>query len=69
MNKEYVRKFSTYEYELILNDKGWYYIIYDPDYDASDSTIIRQSDDWYDSETRANLAAIGHITLLEQGGE
>jgi hypothetical protein len=62
-----IRKFNAYEYELIKNEGGWYYIIYDPDYDASESSIIRQSDDWHDSEWRANLAAIGHISLIENG--
>lgn len=62
-----ISKFSCYEYELIQDDKGWYYIIYDPDYEPCDSTIIRQSDDWYEGEGRANLAAIGHISLLENG--
>jgi hypothetical protein len=62
-----IRKFNTYEYQIILNERGHYYIIYDPNYDASDGTIIRQSYDWHESETRANLAAIGHITQLENG--
>ena len=62
-----ILKFSLYEYELIHNDGGWYYIIYDPDYDPSDTSIMKQSDDWYESAGRANLAAIGHISLLENG--
>lgn len=62
-----ILKFSCYEYEVIENKEGWYYIIYDPDYEPCDSTIIRQADEWFDSSAQASLAAIGHISLLENG--
>lgn len=62
-----IKKFSCYEFEVIKNDGGWYYIIYDPDYNPCDSTIIRQSDEWYDTKAQAHFAAIGHISLLENG--
>lgn len=62
-----ILKFSCYEYELIQDDKGWYYIIYDPDYKPCEVSIIRQGEDWLESSGHANLAAIGHISLLENG--
>ncbi len=36
-----------------------------PDYKGK--VVLRESDEWYDSEGRARLAAIGHISLLENG--
>ena len=60
-----VRKYDGIIYTVVSN--GWDYVIYDPDYKPSDLTIIRESSEWFDNETRAKLAAIGHISLLENG--
>lgn len=60
-------KFSCYEYEILKTDQGWVYQIYDPDYKPCPISIIRESDEWYESSGHANLAAIGHISLLENG--
>jgi hypothetical protein len=62
-----IEKYSCYEYEIIKDDKGWYYIIYDPDYNPCEVSIIRQGEEWLDSEQQAHFAAIGHISLLENG--
>lgn len=42
---------------------GWVYEIYT----QFDDVLVRESDDWFDSEMRATWAAIGHISLLENG--
>lgn len=68
------KKFSCYEYETweywpdLHRDKclGYCYTIFGagcPPYD--DGKIL--SDEWYDSAQQAEFAAIGHITLLENG--
>jgi hypothetical protein len=70
-----IEKFSCYEYQVRKYNgkiystvsKGWDYVIYDPDYKPSDDTIIRESSEWFDSEQQARFAAIGHISLLENG--
>jgi hypothetical protein len=43
---------------------GWVYEIYDLD---SNPELIRESDEWFDSEAEAGFAAVGHISLLENG--
>lgn len=65
-----IQKFSLYEYEVMPYESeevkdGFVYIIYHPDYKGK--VVLRESDEWYDSEGRARLAAIGHISLLENG--
>ena len=65
-----MEKFSLYNYEVMQTIvgqayDGWVYVIYHPDYKGK--VILRESDEWYDSENRARLAAIGHISLLENG--
>ena len=62
-----IRKFSCYEYEVREEKEGFVYVIFDPDYKPTDKTIIREADEWFESEGKANLAAIGHISLLENG--
>jgi hypothetical protein len=42
---------------------GWVYEIYT----QFDDVLVRESDEWFDCEMRATWAAIGHISLLEQG--
>jgi len=43
--------------------KGWVYEIYT----QFDDVLVRESDEWFDCEMRATWAAIGHISLLENG--
>jgi|KBSSwiStaDraftv2_1062776.scaffolds.fasta_scaffold100696_5 hypothetical protein len=74
-----MEKFSCYEFEVRCHDvpgwgenidkwvKGYFYVIFDPDYKPCEQTIIRESDEYFDHEGSARLAAIGHITLLENG--
>lgn len=74
-----MEKFSLYEFDIRSHDvpghgdnvdkwvKGYFYVIYDPNYKASDSTIIREAQEYFEHESKARLAAIGHITLLENG--
>jgi len=42
---------------------GYAYTIYKKDTDK----IVRESEEWFDSEAQAGFAAIGHISLLENG--
>ena len=44
--------------------EGWIYEIYDQD---SNPELIRESDEWFETEQEARFAAIGHICLLENG--
>lgn len=76
-----MEKFSFYEFEIKSHDvpgsndgedtnkwvKGYFYVIYNPDYVPSEHTVIREADEYFDSENQARLAAIGHISLLENG--
>lgn len=74
-----MEKFSCYEFEVRCHDipgwdknenkwvKGYYYVIFDNYYKPCDPTIIRESDQYFDTEQEARFAAIGHISLLENG--
>lgn len=74
-----IEKFSYYDFEIRShnvpgfgenNNKyipGYYYVIYDSYYKPCEFTIIREADEYFDSEEEARLAAIGHISLLEDG--
>lgn len=60
-------KYSYHEFVIEYDvDFGWYYLIYTtgckPYYDG-----VIESEDFFDSEQEARFAAIGHITLLENG--
>ena len=65
--------YSQYEYEIYedpLENNHWLYNIYNPDYrvfDDKHEIAIRQSTEWFESAQRARFAAIGHISLLEEG--
>lgn len=70
------KRFSYYEYESTyenlphLNISGWGYKIFndDPDYKFwSGTDLFRESDELFDSQAEAELAAIGHISMLENG--
>lgn len=43
--------------------KGWVYEIYT----QFDGVLIIESNEWFDNKGSAELAAIGHISLLENG--
>ncbi len=64
-----IEKHSCYEFEIKKDaiEDGYIYVIYDTYYVPSDHTIIRESNEWYDTEQEARFAAIGHISLLENG--
>lgn len=58
-------KFSEYyQYRVFQSECGWMYEIYN---NAEVPELIRESKEWFDNESRARYAAIGHISLLEQG--
>lgn len=62
-----MEKYSLHEFKVLLMPKDeqyrdkWYYIIY-----TGDDEI--ESEEWFDFEQVARYAAIGHISLLENGG-
>jgi hypothetical protein len=62
-----IEKHSFYEFEVLPSDDVWVYVIFDSDYKPSLHTIIRESDEWYDTEAEARIAAIEHIDALESG--
>lgn len=59
-----MQKFGNYIFKTIQNaDKtGWFYHI-----KSNDLTLLKESKDLFTNENTAKLAAIGHISLLEQG--
>lgn len=62
-----IEKHSYYEFEVLPNEDVWVYVIFDPDYKPTLHTIIRESDEWFESEKEARDAAIDHIDALESG--
>jgi hypothetical protein len=64
-----IHKFSAYEYELIQDEKGWYYVIYDTDYTPCESTVVFKAEERFESESEARFAAIGHIDFVENATE
>lgn len=63
-----IEKYSYYEFEVLPDNDVWIYVIFDPNYKPSLQTIIRESDEWFETEQEAKDAAIEHIDALE-GGE
>jgi len=62
-----IEKYSYYEFEVFHDvdcPDHWLYRIYDSFYKDE---VIRESDEWFDTEIQARFAAIGHIGLLENG--
>lgn len=65
-----MEKFGIYKYRILqfkadreyIGPKTWYYEIM-----IDDNTIIRKSKESFYYEGIARFAAIGHISLLEQG--
>lgn len=60
-------KYSCYEFEVMRDDDVWVYVIFDPNYKPCLQTIIRESDEWFDTEEEARVAAKEHIDALESG--
>lgn len=61
-----MEKFGFYKYEIRQwlcagEVMKWFYIIYD------DENVVRKSKEFFQYEGIARFAAIGHISLLEQG--
>lgn len=63
-----MEKYSYYQFKVFQSSgsdwSGWVYEIHSQD---KTPELIRESEEWFDSEVRARLAAIGHISLLENG--
>lgn len=60
-----IRSFSNYKYRVFKGESGWVYAIYKPS-NPDCYTVDVKSEFSFNSEERANLAAIGHISLLEK---
>lgn len=68
------KKYSYYEYETFYEElpqlSGWGYKIYT---DSSiyneiwQTDLYRESEELFESEQKAEFAAIGHISLIENG--
>lgn len=58
-----MEKFGCFRFKLYTKAgiKGWHYQIFN-----DDDTVLRESGETYELEGIARLAAIGHITVLEQ---
>ena len=59
-----MEKYGQYKFRIIKNEteKGWFYQI---SFDGI--TVLRESKEIFQYENTARFAAIGHISLLEQG--
>jgi len=69
-----IEKHSCYEFAVFKypddehpSAKHYYYKIFGEACPPYDDGII-ESDEWFDAEQEARFAAIGHISLLENGG-
>ena len=60
-----MEKHKEHEFYIIVVSGKYTYFIMDKEVDRK---IRLVSDELFESESRARLAAIGHIELLEQGG-
>lgn len=57
---------GLYLFKIIkLAPSSWVYEIHHPHY--PDLPALRESSEWFEYEQEARLAAIGHISLLENG--
>jgi hypothetical protein len=60
-----VETFGQYKYRILqfkALKKSWYYEILN-----DDESVLRQSEESFEYEGIARFAAIGHISMLEQG--
>lgn len=70
-----IEQYSYYQYEIKkaivmveeVAELKYVYQIYDPEFKPTEHTVIRESDEWYDTAQEARFAVIGHIDLLENG--
>lgn len=64
------KKYGYYEYEVIPLPEGWGYKIFTDNkvyQEILGTDVYRESDEWFDSEAQAGFAAVGHISLIENG--
>lgn len=59
-------RYSCYEFRIKQCNTGFDYEIYGTGCIPYDDGVIK-SLEWYDTEQEARFAAIGHISLLENG--
>lgn len=63
-------RYSCYDFQILCKwiDGDWRYVyeIYGYGFPPYDDGII-ESDEWFESKGEARLAAIGHISKLEDG--
>jgi len=63
---------NYYEYYVYLasgslpEEENWEGFVYKI-YSQTTKELVRESNEWFDSEAQAGFAAIGHISLLENG--
>jgi hypothetical protein len=59
-----MERFGAYQFKILKNNAvdGWYYQI-----GNDEISILRESKEFFKYEGIARFAAIGHISLLEQG--
>lgn len=63
-------KHGYYEYQVIPQEQGWGYKIFtdnDIYQEIWGTDVYRESDEWFDTPVQAQFAAIGHISLIENG--
>lgn len=64
-----MKKYSLYYYQTFKDKgvawEGWVYKIYSDT--GKEYVPVRESDEWFDCRADAELAAIDHISLLENG--
>lgn len=67
-NQGDIYKFHVYHSsgEIPVLGEKWKGCVYEI-YTQFDDVLVRESDEWFESEMRATWAAIGHISLLENG--
>jgi hypothetical protein len=59
-----MREYKGVVYLLFVIKGKWGYTILN-----KDKSILLSSTEWFESEGEASLAAIGHISLLQQGAK
>lgn len=61
-----MRKHGEYYQYIVYEDNKneWVYEVYTLN---EKPILVVESEEWFDSEAQAGFAAIGHITLLENG--
>jgi len=62
-----MQKYSCYEYEINQGEEGWIYDIWGEDY-IKGYAIIRESSEYFNEKSVADIAAREHIDKLKSGG-